>query len=97
MANPNTVVTTLVNTVQTFITTLWQLEQLNAQIATDPNLLHDYFIQQPGQPPPRTDIVEADLDGAYSASQNMVTAYRTVAGGGLPGTNEAYLVKITKP
>ena len=76
-------------TIDDFVGKLIDLQTMNQQLTDDPSLLTRYFNPPGGVPPPRNDIVSADVTNAQSAIVQMLFAYNS----GSP-TQASYLLKM---
>ena len=79
MSNPNTFINSYAANIQQYVNLTQTLRTQNDQIDQDPELIADYFAQSsggsPGQMPPRTDIVAADVEAAQAAIVQLLFAF----------------------
>lgn len=87
MSNAFNFMNSYANNIQTLVNILGALETQNQQITDDPTLITRYF--QATSPPPRTDIVAADVTNAQNAIVQMLFTFTS----GSP-TQESFLHKM---
>ena len=87
MANPNTWMNLYCAQINNFCNLIQDLRLMNDQLAADPSIVTKYFAET--SPPPRSDIVAADVTNAESAITQMLFTFDS----GTP-TQKSYLFKV---
>ena len=79
MSNPNTFINSYAANIQQYVNLTQTLRTQNDQLVQDPTIITDYFEQvsggTPGNPPPRVDIVAADVEAAQAAIVQLLFAF----------------------
>jgi hypothetical protein len=71
MSNPESIINTYVNNIQSFTSVLEDLRVLNDMFLQDNTIIDRYF-QSPGA---RTDIIAADVNAVYGAINQILNIY----------------------